>query len=163
MNQSINLYNGMMKTKIPPPLVTLAFALLMWLFSSQVRFGHFELPYFAQWWTAAACLFIGVAIMLAGLLAFQTSKTTVNPLKPETASTLVSNGIYTKTRNPMYLGMLLILAAIALALGNMMNFIGLPLFVIFMNQFQIKPEEEALINVFGEPYSQYLTTVNRWL
>ena len=101
--------------------------------------------------------------MTAGLSAFRKSKTTINPLKPEEASSLVITGIYTRTRNPMYLGLLSILTGIALFLGSVFALGVLPFFIIYMNLYQITPEEEALKELFGDQYSTYLSNVRRWI
>ncbi len=96
--------------------------------------------------------------MASGLIAFRKSKTTVNPLTPENASSLVIAGIYRVTRNPMYLGMLLILSAWGLFLGKAITFLVLPVFVTFMNKLQIIPEEEALERLFSQVFLDYLSS-----
>jgi len=102
-------------------------------------------------------------IGIAGVLAFRQAQTTVNPVKPESASTVVSNGIFAYTRNPMYLALLLLLLAYAIWLENMLAFVGCPLFVAYMNRFQIYPEERALEGLFGERYLVYKQKVRRWI
>ena len=152
-----------MTIKIPPPIVTIVTAFLMWTISELVPVGLFDLPMGIQLWVFAIFAFIGIAIMLAGVLAFRKSKTTINPFQPEQASSLVLTGIYQKTRNPMYLGMLLILSGWAILLGSAVAFLALPVFVVFMNKFQILPEEKALEQLFGHEFGDYLTSVRRWI
>jgi protein-S-isoprenylcysteine O-methyltransferase Ste14 len=106
---------------------------------------------------------LGAGSALAGVIAFRASKTTVNPLIPGASSTLVSAGIYRLSRNPMYLGFLLILAAWTVYLSNAVAVLLLPAFVAYMNQFQIKPEERALLAKFGPRFSQYMAAVRRWV
>ena len=152
-----------MTIKIPPPIVAIVTAFLMWTISELVPVGLFDLPMAIQLWVFAIFAFIGIAIMLAGVLAFRKSKTTINPFQPEQASSLVLTGIYQKTRNPMYLGMLLILSGWAIFLGSAVAFLALPVFVVFMNKFQILPEEKALEQLFGHAFNDYLLSVRRWI
>ena len=106
---------------------------------------------------------LGVGIAVAGVVSFRRAKTTVNPLNPETASALVTSGIYRRTRNPMYLGALVALLGWAVFLANALAFILTPLFVIYMNRFQIGPEEKTLTALFGPQFSEYCSKVQRWL
>ncbi len=152
-----------MTTKIPPPIVAIVTAFLMWAISELVPVGLFDLPMAIQLWVFAFLAFTGLAIMLTGVLAFRKSKTTISPFQPEQASSLVLTGIYQKTRNPMYLGMLLILSGWAIFLGSAVAFLALPVFVVFMNKFQILPEEKALEELFGDEFSDYLLSVRRWI
>lgn len=105
----------------------------------------------------------GVLVILAGIWEFRKVKTTINPTKPEKTSHLVSGGIYRVTRNPMYLGMVFIIVAAIFKLGNYWGFIALPCFMLFITQFQIKPEERIIEGIFGEEYLQYKSKVRRWL
>jgi protein-S-isoprenylcysteine O-methyltransferase Ste14 len=106
---------------------------------------------------------IGLGICVVGVAAFRKAKTTVNPVQAHNASSLVRHGIYRYTRNPMYLGMLLVLAGWAAFLANPGALVFLPLFVGFMNRFQIQPEERILASLFGVEYASYLAQVRRWL
>jgi protein-S-isoprenylcysteine O-methyltransferase Ste14 len=119
----------------------------------------------SQWfWLAATILFLcSGMLMLAGVIEFRRAKTTVNPLTPEASSMVVRSGIYRYSRNPMYLGMLLGLGGLATLLANPFNLMLLPLFVLFLNQFQIIPEENALIDKFGQDFRDYQAQVRRWL
>ncbi|MCF6457801.1 isoprenylcysteine carboxylmethyltransferase family protein [Pseudoalteromonas sp. MMG024] len=106
---------------------------------------------------------LGVAIALAGVISFRKESTTVNPLKPETASSLVTSGIFQYTRNPMYLGMAVAILGFAILLGSWLSLLGVVAFVLFIERFQIKPEEAALIECFGEQFIQYKKHIRRWL
>jgi protein-S-isoprenylcysteine O-methyltransferase Ste14 len=106
---------------------------------------------------------LATVIALAGVVAFRANKTTVNPLNPGAASTVVSGGVYRFSRNPMYLGFLLALAAWAVYLSNALAALCLPAFVAYMDRFQIKAEERALLARFGPTFSQYMATVRRWI
>ena len=102
-------------------------------------------------------------VSAAGVVAFRRSRTTVNPLSPEQASSLVVHGIYRFTRNPMYLGFLLALTGWSVHLANLAAVLLLPVFVAYMNRFQIQPEERALLQNFGARFAAYTQAVRRWL
>lgn len=106
---------------------------------------------------------LGVAIALAGVTSFRKASTTVNPLKPETATCLVTSGIFQYTRNPMYLGMAVVILGWAVLLSSWLSLLGVAAFMLFIERFQIKPEEAALIECFGEQFTQYKKNVRRWL
>lgn len=112
---------------------------------------------------ATVLVALGIAVALAGVVAFRRKRTTVNPLDPGASTSLVSSGIYRVSRNPMYLGFLLALAGWAAYLSNSGAAIFLPAFVAYMTRFQIKSEERALLAKFGSEFMQYLARVRRWL
>jgi len=147
--------------KIPPPVVAVAVGLIMWGLS---MLGVGALPR-GQLSTgvAIAIALLGVAAAVFGNISFRRAKTTVNPFKPETASSLVTSGIYRVTRNPMYLGMLLVLVGWAVFLANGLAVIAIALFPAYITRFQIKPEERALTALFGEQYASYSSRVRRWI
>ncbi len=149
-----------MKTKIPPPLISFVFVLVMWGIANQWPIGHVAVP--GGWVGPVLLGVLGLVVMGAALRDFRKAGTTVNPLDPSQASSLVNEGIFGRSRNPMYLGMLVILAAWGIWLGNVFNIGALILFVWFITTFQIKPEEEALARIFGEPYETYRKNVRRW-
>ena len=142
---------------MPPPVVMASFALLMWFIPS----FDFEFP--LRLAVAAVFFILALIVGAAALLGFRRAKTTVNPMKPEASSALVTAGIYRLSRNPMYLGMLLILAGWALVVSNLAALAMLPLFVAYLNRFQIGPEERALRARFGAEFENYCRTVRRWL
>ena len=100
---------------------------------------------------------------LPALLAFRRARTTVNPLRPERASTLVTTGVYRITRNPMYVGLMLALLAWSVFLASPLSLVGPVVFIAYINRFQIRPEEAVLTAKFGPVYEQYKSTVRRWL
>jgi protein-S-isoprenylcysteine O-methyltransferase Ste14 len=150
-----------LELKIPPPVVTLMFGILMWLVAPLA--APFALSAGIRVMVALVVAAIAVAIALTAVVSFARTKTTVNPIKPETASSLVVRGIFRYTRNPMYLGMLLCLLAWTVYLASWPALLCLPLFVLYMNEFQIKPEEKALSSLFGAEYDAYRAQVRRWL
>lgn len=87
----------------------------------------------------------------------------MNPIKPMTTSSLVTGGAFRFTRNPMYLSLLLYLIAWAVYLSNVWALLLVPMFVLYINEFQIKPEERALSSLFGPEYAAYKEMVRRWL
>jgi protein-S-isoprenylcysteine O-methyltransferase Ste14 len=150
-----------LELKIPPPVVTLLCAAGMWLLAKNT------LPYFIQpelkWAFIVFLIVFGISFDIAGLLAFRSKQTTINPLHPEKSSALVTHGIYRITRNPMYCGMASFLLAWAIFLDSPMAFLGLPVFIFYISYFQIIPEEKILVKLFGEPFIQYRQRVRRWL
>jgi protein-S-isoprenylcysteine O-methyltransferase Ste14 len=150
-----------LELKVPPLLVALILGASMWLVARLTPGLAAELPYAEV--VAGAVLLAAVAIALAGVVAFRRARTTVDPIHPDHASAIVTGGIYGLTRNPMYLGFLLLLAAWAIWLGNLPACLGLPAFVKYMNRFQILPEERFLGGKFGAPYAAYLLRVRRWI
>ncbi len=150
-----------MKLKIPPPLQALVIAFLMWGLDQLLPSANISIP--GKMYFILVLVITGALIDLSAIYAFIRAKTTVNPLKPDTASALVNTGIFKLSRNPMYLGMLLLLTAWTIWLGNIMNIALLILFPLYITRFQIKPEEEALTGLFGEEFTQYCLNTRRWI
>ena len=150
-----------MKPFIPPPLVALICALGMWIIAQATPDARFDFPY-----KSVIALIIGLTglfIDLVSVRAFFQRKTTVNPLTPDRTATLVVDGLYKYSRNPMYVGMLMILIAWALRLGALIAFIGPIVYYFWITELQIKPEERALREKFGERYDAYCQRVRRWI
>ena len=150
-----------LELRVPPPVVTALCALLMWLIGEAVPAADFHLP--AGRWIALVLAAIGVVMGIAAALQFRVAKTTIHPLKPEESSALVVRGIFRFTRNPMYLGMLLVLVAWALCVANAVALAVLPLHVAYLNRFQIGPEERVLQARFGAAFEDYRRAVRRWI
>ncbi|KAF0975946.1 hypothetical protein FDP41_005273 [Naegleria fowleri] len=106
---------------------------------------------------------IGILIAWLGVRAFHQSKTTVNPLNPSQASSLVSHGIFEYTRNPMYVGMSLVAFGVSLFLLDPLAFLCVPLFSMYLNYYQIIPEERELRKIFGKEFEEYMIRVRRWI
>lgn len=146
--------------KVPPPVVLIISAVLMWLFSEFIpTMNEPQLRLVIA--PVLAC--IGILIAVLGILSFRRAATTINPLAPEKATSLVIAGIYRFTRNPMYLGLLFILIAWSVFLSNLYSAFVLIAFVMYITQFQIKPEENALTVLFGKEYMAYKKSVRRWI
>ena len=150
-----------LENRIPPPLV-LAFCLAMVWFTKHV-YDYQQLPREELRLWAIPYALMGIAIILLAVMRFARFKTTVNPLNPESASHLVRDGIFAYTRNPMYLGMALILFSAILAIGHMIALMWLLFFVLYIQRFQIGPEERAIRDKFGEEYDVYCEQVRPWL
>jgi len=150
-----------LKLLVPPPLVALACAGMMWGVVSLWPGSQLAVPNLSA--VGYVLIAGGLAIDLVSIVAFRKARTTVTPLAPEKASSLVTGGLYRFTRNPMYLGMLLILMGIAVLLGSPINVAILGVFIAYITAFQIKPEETLLEQNFGEVYRQYKQSVRRWL
>mgnify|MGYP001227213303 FL=1 len=105
----------------------------------------------------------GFGILFTAARSFKEHNTTINPIKIETASSLVVSGIFNYSRNPMYLGMALILLGLSLKFNLIGGLIFTTLFILFITNFQIKPEEKAMQKIFGEEFLSYKNKVRRWL
>jgi protein-S-isoprenylcysteine O-methyltransferase Ste14 len=138
----------------------LIMAVMMWLISRATPSLHVDVP--AANWLAVVLFSVGLGTGLSGVLTFLRAKTTLNPTKPH-ASSMVTWGIYALSRNPMYVGGLIMLLGWALFVSNALAFVVLPGYVLYINRFQIAPEERALTRLFGQPYEAYQRRVRRWL
>ena len=149
-----------MSLKIPPLVVFfVALGLLFGIhyLTPDVRYDY---PYRVM--VSRLFLVAGALIALAGIVAFRNKSTSVDPMKPTKASQLVTNGIYQYTRNPMYLGMAMVLMGGVVRIGNPWCLLAILFFVVYLTRFQIKPEEHALEQLFGEDYRTYCQGVRRW-
>jgi protein-S-isoprenylcysteine O-methyltransferase Ste14 len=135
--------------------------MLMWLLS--LSLPSVFVPREIGLWSAGVLFLTGAFFCVAGVLSFKNADTTVNPMKPEESSSLVTSGIYRFTRNPMYVGFLLFLVSWAVFLSNLYSLALSVIFVLYMNQFQIKPEEKMLNKIFKEEFYEYTKGVRRWL
>jgi protein-S-isoprenylcysteine O-methyltransferase Ste14 len=146
-------------TKILPPTYLLIAMVLMVAV-------HFVLPLWlviGSPWRFAGLLPLaaGVYLNLAADRQFKWHHTTVKPFERSTA--LVTDGVFAWTRNPMYLGMALILAGIAASLGSFSPWVIVVAFVILIDRAFIKREERKLDEGFGLAFRQYSSRVRRWL
>jgi protein-S-isoprenylcysteine O-methyltransferase Ste14 len=150
----------LLEHRIPPPVVAVLLAAGMWMLAAVPP----VLPFADERTPAAIVLvLIGLGFDFAGVVNFLQSRTTINPLRPHKAAVLVTRGIYRITRNPMYVGLALLLVAWAVFWGSLWGFLGPVLFVVYMNRLQIGPEERVLRGIFGEAYDAYAARVRRWL
>lgn len=145
--------------KIPPAVVWLICALIMWVLARLLPFG--ALPHLPV--VAMVIAGIGIGVSFAGVWSFRKARTTINPLEPSQATHFVSKGVYQLSRNPMYVGLACCLFAWAICLSYLLTWIGILLFIAYMTRFQIIPEERALRLKFGKEYENYYLKVHRWL
>ena len=150
-----------LELKIPPVAVALITAACMWFAARAVP--GFDVPFPGHVVISGMVAVSGGFIALLGVVAFSRAGTTVNPMKPGSSSSLVVTGIYSVTRNPMYLGLLLVLLAWAINLANALTVLFLPGFVWYMGRYQIEPEERALASLFGSAFTAYAARVRRWI
>ena len=150
-----------MKNKVPPPIILLLSGIAMWFIA------HSEFAYTIANPLALimAIIFaaIGIYISFGAIRRFKAVATTISPLQPDSATSLVHHGVYSRTRNPMYVGLFLVLLGWAVWLQSPSNIIVLIAFVLWLTELQIKPEEAALKKVFGQGYVDYCKRVRRWL
>tara|TARA_B100001027_G_C16089588_1_gene251065 strand:+ start:174 stop:620 length:447 start_codon:yes stop_codon:yes gene_type:complete len=148
-----------MNTKIPPPIVTLIFGLCI----------YFSGPYFPEYifsmvnFLSGLILFVGVCILIVSAASFRKHQTTINPLKPEQATSLVISGVFSFSRNPMYLGMVFILISISVKFNLLGGLLITLLFALFITKFQIIPEEAAMNKLFPKEFASYKKNTRRWI
>lgn len=150
----------MRSSRIPPPLWVLLVGAGMWALNRYwPLLALIPAPWNRMGWVIIA---ISPIAFGAGAIRFRSARTTINPFRPDTATTLVTSGVYAWTRNPMYLGLLILLLGWAVILGSLSPFLGPVLFVPLMQKAQIGPEEQALRRLFGKEYEEYCSRVRRW-
>lgn len=150
-----------LETRIPPPIVAALMSAAMWWLALLSPVLH--VPASIRAAVALAIAAVGGMVAMGAGIRFRRANTTVNPLKPQAASSLVTAGIYRYTRNPMYLGLLFLLVAWAVLLSSPFALLGPVAFVTYISRFQIVPEERVLAALFGAEYAAYQAGVRRWL
>lgn len=150
-----------LELKVPPVAQCLLAVGAMWVLARLAPATTFEMPMAGV--LAGALALAAAGVGLAAVRHFAARRTTVNPLDPAAASTLVAHGVFGFSRNPMYLALLLALLAWGAWLANGAAFVVPVLFVLAMNRLQILPEERALAAKFGAEYEDYRRRVRRWL
>ena len=148
-----------METKIPPPLVTLVFG--MSIYFSREMFPAIEIQY--SLYLGIFLLLSGFFILVSAVRLFRKDETTVNPLSPEQATKLVTDGIFKYSRNPMYLGMAIVLSSIAVFFNLLGGIILIALFCAYITKFQIIPEERAMRDLFSDDFDKYTKETRRWV
>ena len=150
-----------LELKVPPVAVFLLCAAGAWGVRRAAPGLQLALPWISA--IAMPLALFGLAVGILGVIQFLRVGTTVHPTHPSRANRVVRSGLYGLSRNPMYLGLALVLAAIAAWLAHPLSFLVVPAFVTYMTRFQIVPEERALREKFGEPYAEYVRSVRRWI
>lgn len=147
-----------LELRIPPPVIAGTAALAQWLLTRGV-----PAPGAPRLALAVMIAGVGATIGARGLLHFDEAGTTFHPHHPEATTTLVTTGVYSRTRNPMYVGMALGLLGIAVQRGRLRALPPIIAYAAFLHRFQIRPEEEALRGLFGKNYEAYARRVRRWV
>lgn len=146
---------------IPPPVVMLVIGLIMWLLA--FLFPALAVASITSLTGGIVVGLVGLGISMAGVITFKQARTTSDPRNPADASVLVTSGIYRVTRNPMYVGVLLILIGWGLFLGNILALIFALVFIPYISRYQIQPEERFLEGKFGAAFTAYKAKVRRWV
>ena len=148
-----------MNNKIPPPIVALICGLGIYLSRSLFpTYNHASIGIIS-----AIFLSLGIMTLIVAVLFFIKQKTTLSPLQPEKASSLVVSGVFKHSRNPMYLGLSLILLSVAVQFNFVGGILIVFMFIAFITKFQIIPEEIAMEKLFGEEFSRYKKRTRRWI
>ena len=147
------------KNKIPPTILTLLFL----IFNYILNFNSLKIDIPNRFFFTTLLLILGFYIIIRSSRLFAQAKTSIDPLRPFKSTSLITNDIYKYSRNPMYFGYLLIILSSSVYLGNVMSIIIIPIFIFTINFLQIIPEEEALKDIYGPRYDEYLSKVRRWI
>jgi len=150
-----------LELRIPPDVVWVAVAGLMWLVST--RTPHLGIPYLLRIGAAVALTIAGVAVMTSARVLLAAANTTWHPTTPEQTTSLVTAGVFAVSRNPLYLGMLLVMFGLGVTLSSPAALLTSGLFVAYLDRFQIAPEERALTEKLGQQYADYRARVRRWI
>ena len=145
--------------KIPPPILVLILVSSNYFSSKKIDLIH--LP--NQDLISIIILLIGILILINPLFKFIKSKTTIDPIKFKKVNKLIISGIYKYSRNPMYLGLLMIVISTSIFYLNIFSITTPFLFYCWINRFQIKREEIFLTEKFGEEYMSYKIKTRRWI
>jgi protein-S-isoprenylcysteine O-methyltransferase Ste14 len=147
--------------RVPPPVYAVLTACLMWRVDRSLPIMRLvAAPYDELGW---GLMVVGALFDAASFVLFLRAKTTINPLRPQRAQQLVTAGPYRISRNPMYLGLALVLSGWGLRLGSLGPLVLVAGFVQLLSIVQIRPEEAALTARFGARYVDYCRHVNRWI
>jgi protein-S-isoprenylcysteine O-methyltransferase Ste14 len=149
-----------LELRLPPPLLTLITAIVMWVGARD------NAPYPRPHWLTPMVYGVGIAaviIFAAAIIALRRANTTVSPIRPDASRALVQTGVFSVTRNPIYLASILLLLAYALHLWQPQSFVAIPVFAAWIHRFQIIPEERALRAKFGDVFDQYAASTRRWI
>ena len=151
---------GGLELRVPPPLVLLILTLAMWLANHLMGGGMAST---ALLYGGLLLLALGFGIAFTGLRTLTRNRTTPSPIQIERAKVLVTSGLYSFSRNPMYLGMLIFLIGVASLFANAWLLAGPVAFALYIQRFQIAPEERVMAAKFGADYTDYKSRVRRWI
>ena len=146
---------------IPPPLFYVALFFLSFLMQ---RYFPIRREFFQTLFASISGVLLiitGFIFSVPALRQFIKTKNTVITVKP--ATSLQTSGIYSVTRNPMYLGLILVYTGLAFVIGNWWTIILLPILFILVTYLIILPEERYLSGAFGNIYPDYKKRTRRWI
>ena len=148
---------------VPPVLVQLLCAMMMWIssrfLSNLTLVSHSNYPVVIF----VVLLIIGNCLVFSAIFSILRAGTTINPFRPELSTRLVHTGVFRYSRNPIYLGLALMLLGWGIYLLNIVALLFVFVFVWYINYFQIIPEEKILLRLFGDQFKHYQLHVRRWL
>ncbi|RKF18518.1 isoprenylcysteine carboxylmethyltransferase family protein [Alginatibacterium sediminis] len=147
--------------KIPPLVLVMITAVLMFIAAQNLP--DLSLNSSLRLLIFVLLLGLSLLIMAAAAASFRQAKTTLDPRYPEKSQQLVQSGVFAYSRNPIYVAMLLALIAWGILLDNGFSLALCPLFIFYMNRFQIQIEEAHLADKFGPSFTSYCNTVRRWI
>jgi protein-S-isoprenylcysteine O-methyltransferase Ste14 len=150
-----------LETKVPAPIVAAIAGGCMKLYAKTC--GIAIDPSTLREYVGLAFAQASAVVVLAAVVSLWLARTTINPLDPGKASSLVTGGVFRLSRNPIYLSLLLLLLAYAIRLDSFAVWLGPVVFFAYVTRFQIRPEERALAHKFGEAYDRYRMRTRRWL
>jgi len=153
-----------LENRIPPPIVLLLTLFVMFVLARFDTERAMQLaPPIINKIIALIWVISGSSVAMLGIREFKHAHTTVNPLQPRRASTLVRSGVFVISRNPMYLGMLLLTIGASSYLASLWSLFGVLFFFVYISRFQIIPEERAMRDLFGDDFNRYCLHTRRWL
>ena len=148
-----------MNNKIPPPIVTLSFGLMIY-FSRNIFPDINNIIFYIL---SLFFIILGPFILISAVRSFKAEQTTINPININNASSLVISGVFKYSRNPMYLGMVFILLALSFRFNLVGGILFTSIFIMYITKFQIIPEEAAMKSIFGEDFNKYKNKTRRWI
>ena len=148
-----------MNNKIPPPIVTLAFGLMIY-FSRNIFPDINNIIFYVL---SLFFIILGPFVLISAVRSFKAEQTTINPININNASSLVISGVFKYSRNPMYLGMVFILLALSFRFNLVGGILFTSIFIMYITKFQIIPEEAAMKRIFGEDFNKYKNETRRWI
>lgn len=154
---------GLLELKFPPLIVGLAAGLIGWALAYFIPAPSMGAPGPLRIAAVVFLVALGLSLAVWAVLNFRSAATTVNPVAIENTTSLVVSGPYKWTRNPMYVGMAVVVAAFGLWLGHWSGMVAVAAFVAFITRFQIIPEERMMREKFGPAFDDYCARVPRWL
>lgn len=148
-----------LELKVPPPIVAIlcggSYTLIIERFPNPSLFFPLSV--------SLICVLMAFFFGVGGVIGCWRQKTTIHPWNPKDTVSLVTTGVFRITRNPMYLALLLLLVAWVIQPLHPASFMAFAILVLYLNRFQIEPEERALAHKFGDTYTAYRTRVRRWI